>query len=67
MLELSSSFYHPRLLPKLLVYGYLSNQYSSRKIEQATKQNIYFMLLSAMNYPDATFMRMKEDHILNGQ
>ncbi len=24
--------YHPRMLLKLLVYGYLSNQYSSRKI-----------------------------------
>jgi transposase len=34
------SSYHPRLLLKLLVYGYLSNQYSSRKIEQAAKQNI---------------------------
>ena len=46
------SSYHPRLLLKLLVYGYLSNQYSSRKIEQATKQNIHFMWLSAMCYPD---------------
>ena len=27
------SSYHPRLLLKLLVYGYLSNQYSNRKIE----------------------------------
>jgi transposase len=46
------SSYHPRLLLKLLVYGYLSNQYSSRKIEQAAKQNIHFMWLSAMSYPD---------------
>ncbi|MBK7712772.1 MAG: transposase [Bacteroidales bacterium] len=34
-----------------MVYGYLSNQYSSRKIEQATKQ-IYILWLSAMSYPD---------------
>jgi transposase len=46
------SSYHPRLLLKLLVYGYLTNQYSSRKIEQAAKQNVYFMWLSAMSYPD---------------
>ena len=46
------SSYHPRLLLKLLVYGYLTNQYSSRKIEQAAKQNIHFMWLSGMSYPD---------------
>jgi len=46
------SSYHPRLLLKLLVYGYLTNQYSSRKIEQAAKQNVHFMWLSAMSYPD---------------
>ena len=27
--------YHPRLMLKVLIYGYLTNQYSSRKIEQA--------------------------------
>jgi len=26
-----SSSYHPRLMLKILVYGYLTNQYSSRK------------------------------------
>jgi len=60
------SSYHPRLLLKLLVYGYLSNQYSSRKIEQATKQNIHFMWLSAMSYPDHnTINRFRSDR-LNG-
>ena len=46
------SSYHPRLLLKALVYGYLTNKYSSRKIEQALKQNIHFMWLSGMSYPD---------------
>ena len=27
--------YHPRLMLKILVYGYVTNQYSSRKIEQS--------------------------------
>ena len=44
--------YHPRLMLKVLVYGYLTNQYSSRKIEQALQQNIHFMWLSGMSYPD---------------
>jgi len=58
------SSYHPRLLLKLLVYGYLSNQYSSRKIEQASKQNIHFMWLSAMSYPDHnTINRFRSDRL----
>src|SRR4030066_570322 len=58
------SGYHPRLLLKLLVYGYLSNQYSSRKIEQAAKQNVHFMWLSAMSYPDHnTINRFRSDRL----
>ncbi|MCK5186738.1 MAG: IS1182 family transposase [Deltaproteobacteria bacterium] len=44
--------YHPRLMLKALVYGYVTNLYSSRKIEQALQQNIHFMWLSGMSYPD---------------
>jgi transposase len=47
-----TSSYHPRLMLKVLVYGYLTNLYSSRKIEQALHQNIHFMWLSGMCYPD---------------
>ncbi|MCJ7448001.1 MAG: transposase [Bacteroidales bacterium] len=46
------SSYHPRLMLKVLVYGYLTNLYSSRKIEQAITQNVHFMWLSGMSYPD---------------
>lgn len=44
--------YHPRMLLKLLVYGYLCNQYSSRKLEAAAKENIHFMWLTGMAKPD---------------
>jgi transposase len=46
------SSYHPQMLLKVVVYGYMSNVYSSRKIEDACKSNIYFMWLAAMNTPD---------------
>jgi transposase len=60
------SSYHPRLMLKILVYGYLTNIYSSRKIEQAAKQNIYFMWLSGMSHPDHnTINRFRCDR-LNG-
>ena len=43
--------YHPRMLLKVLVYGYLSNIYSSRKLEAATKENIHFMWLVGWSSP----------------
>lgn len=39
-----TSSYHPRMLLKVLIYAYLRNLYSSRKIEQALSENIHFIL-----------------------
>src|SRR5690606_18896324 len=47
-----TSAYHPRLLLKILVYGYLTNTYSSRKLEEQVRQNIHFMWLTGMMTPD---------------
>ena len=47
-----TSSYHPRMLLKVLVYSYLSNTYSSRKIEEGLKSNIHFMYLAGMQQPD---------------
>ncbi|HPG12906.1 MAG TPA: IS1182 family transposase [Chitinophagaceae bacterium] len=59
-----SPAYHPRLMFKTLIYGYLTNLYSSRKIEQALKQNIHFMWLSGMSYPDHnTINRFRSDRL----
>ncbi|MCF2502717.1 transposase [Dyadobacter sp. CY107] len=35
-----------QILLKVLVYGYVSNIYSSRKLEAACKESIYLMFLS---------------------
>lgn len=47
-----TSSYHPRTLLKIVLYAYLTNVYSSRKIERATKENIYYIWLSGYNFPD---------------
>ena len=47
-----TSSYHPRMLLKALVYAYINNIYSSRKIEEALQVNIHFMWLSGMSTPD---------------
>ncbi|MCX6205486.1 MAG: transposase, partial [Bacteroidetes bacterium] len=47
-----TSSYHPRMLLKSVVYAYINNIYSSRKIEEAVSSNIYFMWLAGMAKPD---------------
>ena len=59
-----TSSYHPKMLLKVMVYAYLTNIYSSRKIEEALQQNIYFMWLSGMNEPDHnTINRFRGDRL----
>jgi transposase len=58
------SSYHPRMLLKVLVYSYLNNIYSSRKMEAALKENIHFMWLSGMEKPDHnTLNRFRSDRL----
>jgi transposase len=47
-----TSSYHPRMLLKALVYAYINNIYSSRRIEEALRESIYFMWLTGMSKPD---------------
>lgn len=44
--------YHPGLMVKLLIYGYCSGRMSSRKIEQATYDDVAFRVLSCNQQPD---------------
>jgi hypothetical protein len=44
--------YHPTLMARLLLYGYCIGITSSRKIEQATYDNVAFRYLSADQHPD---------------
>jgi len=47
-----TSSYHPKMMLKIMVYSYLTNVYSSRKMETAVRENIHFMWLSGMQTPD---------------
>lgn len=61
-----TSSYHPRMLLKVLVYSYLNNIYSSRKMEAAVKENIYFMWLAGMAQPDHhTLNRFRSERLRN--
>jgi transposase len=56
-----SKAHHPAVLLALLVYGYATGVFSSRKIERATYDSIAFRYIAANTHPDhdtiATFRR----------
>ena len=47
-----NSAFNPKMMLKVLVFAYLSNVYSSRRIEDLLKRDIYFMWLAGMKRPD---------------
>src|SRR5216683_297643 len=56
-----SASYHPALLLGLLVYGYATGVFSSRKLERASYDSVAFRFIAANEHPDhdtiATFRR----------
>lgn len=56
-----SASYHPSLLLGLLVYGYATGVFSSRKLERATYDSVAFRFIAVNEHPDhdtiATFRR----------
>ncbi len=47
-----SASYHPCLLVGLLVYGYATGVFSSRKLERATYDSVAFRFVAANQHPD---------------
>ena len=61
-----ASNYHPKMLLKALVYGYIEKLYSSRRIEKALQENICFMWLCGMQHPDHnTINRFRKGQLKN--
>lgn len=56
-----SASYHPSVLLGLLVYGYATGVFSSRKLERASYDSVAFRFIAANDHPDhdtiATFRR----------
>ena len=47
-----ASPYHPRMMLKVIIYGYMNNIYSCRKIENALKRDVHFIWLAGYAQPD---------------
>ena len=56
-----SASYHPSVLLGIIVYGYATGVFSSRKLERATYDSVAFRFIAANDHPDhdtiATFRR----------
>ena len=50
--ERGRSPYHPKMMLKAVIYGYMNNLYSYRKIESALKRDIHFIWLAGYEQPD---------------
>ena len=61
-----TSSYHPSMLLKVIVYSYLVNIYSSRKMEAAIGENIHLMWLSGMQKPDHNTLNRFRSERLKG-
>jgi transposase len=62
--EMGCRAYHPRMLIKLLVYGYSVGVRSSRRIQKETREDLVFMWLAGMQEPDfRTISDFRKDRI----
>ena len=56
--------YHPQMMVKLLLYGYCVGKLSSRKLEEATYDDVAFRVLSGNQQPDhASIAEFRKRHL----
>jgi transposase len=56
--------YHPRMMTKILLYGYCVGVFSSRRIEKRLREDVGFRMLGAGNEPDfRTISDFRKQHL----
>src|SRR6266700_2746837 len=56
--------YHPRMMTKILIYGYCVGVFSSRRIQKKLSEDIGFRVLAAGNQPDfRTISDFRKQHV----
>jgi transposase len=64
--KLGSSAYNPRILIKVLVYGYSVGARSSRRLQRAGREDVVFMWLTGMQKPDfRTINNFRKDKLID--
>lgn len=59
-----SSAYHPKMMTKVMLYGYAMKIYTGRKLAKALQQDITFMWLAAYNRPDFRTLNLFRSGVL---
>jgi transposase len=59
-----TSSYHPKMMVKVLLYGYAMKIYTGRKLAKALQQDVTFMWLAAYNRPDFRTLNLFRSGIL---
>ncbi|MFN5252475.1 MAG: IS1182 family transposase [Bacteroidota bacterium] len=59
-----ASAYHPKMMTKVMLYGYAMKIYTGRKLAKALQQDVTFMWLAANNRPDFRTLNLFRSGIL---
>ena len=57
--------YHPKMMLKIILYAYMNNIYSCRKIEKSVRRDIHFIWLAAQERPDFVTINRFRNRVKN--
>lgn len=57
--------YHPKMMLKIILYAYMNNIYSCRKIERQVQRDIHYIWLAAQERPDFVTINRFRNHVKN--
>ena len=63
--ERGRSPYDPKMLLKVVIYAYMNNIYSCRRIEKALKRDIHFIWLAGYEQPDFVTVNRFRNRVKN--
>jgi transposase len=56
--------YHPRMMTKILIYGYCVGVFSSRRVQKKLSEDVGFRMLATGNHPDfRTISDFRKQHL----
>ena len=58
--------YHPKMMLKIILYAYMNNIYSCRKIEKAVQRDIHYIWLAAQERPDFVTINRFRNRVKSG-
>ena len=57
--------YHPKMMLKVIIYAYMNNIYSCRKIEKQLQRDIHYIWLAAQERPDFVTINRFRNRVKN--